>query len=357
MTDNNSAQLMKQFTKEFGDGVIHTGDQVEEGPRYTTGVFAMDLALGGGLPKGHMTQIYGKQDSGKSLLAYSIIANHQKEFPKEKCVLIDIESNFEKTWGEQVGIDTKEIIIVTPEHVANAIDMLEGLLYAEDVGLIVIDSIGAMITQNELESEAAKMAVGGASLLVSKMVRKMIVAQSKIRRTEDRYPSVICINQVRVKIGQMYGDPDHLPGGSALQYAANCTIRLYGKPIMDKKVHDAIPVKLETTAAIKKYKFPITNQAFKYDIITYAHNGYAVGSCYDWNTVSHYLKDLGYLKKARKGAGYTCLGEKFKTISELKFKALVDFEYYSHLKAVITQTVLEKNKVLSEPISKQTDEN
>lgn len=355
MSENNSTQLMKQFSKEFGDEVIHTGDQVEEGPRFSTGVFAMDLALGGGLPKGHATQIYGKQDSGKSLLVYSIIAHHQKEFPEEKCVLIDIESNFEKSWAEQIGIDTQAIIIVTPDHVANAIDMIEGLLYAEDVGLIVIDSVGAMMTQNELESSADKMAVGGASLLVSKMMRKITIAQSKIRRLEDRHPSVILINQVRVKIGQMYGDPDHLPGGSALQYAVNCTIRLYGKPVMDKKVHDAIPVKLETTATIKKYKFPITNQAFKYDIITYAHNGYKVGSCYDWNTVSHYLKDLGYLKKARKGAGYTCLGENFKTISELKFKALEDFAFYSHLKSVITQTVLEKNKVLSEPVSKKTD--
>ena len=338
MSENTVAQLVKQYEKHYGEDVVHTGDEVLECPRFSTGILSLDLALGGGLPKGCSIQIFGKQDSGKSLLVYKIIATHQKEFPKEKCILVDIENNYDAVWAKKIGIDTKKLYVVTPEHIEQTIDIIEGLVHAEDVGLVVVDSVGAMIGQNELESEASKMKVGGNALQVSKMVRKLTVAQSKIRRTEGRYPSVIFINQVRVKIGVIYGSDEHLPGGTALQFAVNCSIRLYGKLIIDKAVNDSVPVKIETSATLTKYKFPIISRNAKYDIFTLEHAGNKVGSSYEWGTASRYLKDLNYLIKS--GNTYWLFDKEYKTIKEIKERFITQIKFSTKVKEVITQTLL-----------------
>ena len=125
MSENTVDGLLKQFDKQYGEGVVHAGDEVEDFPRFSTGLFSMDLALGGGLPKGHMTQIYGKQDSGKSLLVYKMIATHQQQFPEETCILVDIEDNYETKWAEKIGINVKKLVVLSPEHTAQAIDMIE----------------------------------------------------------------------------------------------------------------------------------------------------------------------------------------------------------------------------------------
>lgn len=351
-SENTVDNLLKSYTKDFGGDVIRKGSEIPEHPRIPTGIFAMDLALGGGLPKGKISMLYGKEDSGKSLLLYKIIATHQFLFPKEKCILVDIENNYETSWAEKIGIDVEALTVISPDHAAQASDMVEGLLYADGVGLVAYDSIGAMITQNELESSADKQAVGGASLLIGKMMRKIIVAQSKVSRSNDRHPSFVCVNQVRSKIGGMYANEQHLPGGSTLKYACNCIIQLYGKPVKDSKYHDTIAIKLETDAQIKKYKFPITTPAFKYNIITYPHDGLAVGECYDFNTVSHYLKDLGIMKKAEKGTGYICCNKTYKTVSELKKRYFDEKDFGANIRALITKKVLEKNSI-DKPVSEQ----
>lgn len=338
MSENTVDQLVKQYAKSYGEEIVHTGDEVLECPRFSTGILPLDLALGGGLPKGCSIQIFGKQDSGKSLLVYKIIATHQKEFPKEKCILVDIENNYDAVWAKKIGILTKKLFVINPEHIEQTIDIIQGLIHAEDVGLVVVDSVGAMIGQNELESEASKMKVGGNALQVSKMVRKLTVAQSKIRRTEDRYPSVIFINQVRVKIGVVYGSDEHLPGGTALQFMVNCSIRLYGKLIIDKTYHESVPIKIETSATLTKYKFPIVSRNAKYEIITLEHQGNRVGSCYEWGTVSRYLKDLGYLQKAK--TSYTLFDKEYKSIKMIKEKYLTDSKFATKTKDVITQTLL-----------------
>ena len=338
MTENTVEQLVKQYAKSYGEEIVHTGDEILECPRFFTGILPLDLALGGGLPKGCSIQIFGKQDSGKSLLVYKIISTHQKEFPKEKCILVDIENNYDAVWAKKIGINTKKLYVINPEHIEQTIDIIEGLIHAEDVGLVVVDSVGAMIGQNELESEASKMKVGGNALQVSKMVRKLTVAQSKIRRTEDRYPSVIFINQVRVKIGVVYGSDEHLPGGTALQFMVNCSIRLYGKLIIDKTFHDSVPVKIETSATLTKYKFPIVSRNAKYDIITLEHQGNKVGSCYEWGTVSRYLKDLGYLQKGK--TNYKLFDKEYKSIKLIKEKYFTDSKFADKTKQVITQTLL-----------------
>lgn len=342
MSENTVEQLVKQYTKSYGEDIVHVGDEVLECPRFSTGILPLDLALGGGLPKGCSIQIFGRQDSGKSLLVYKIIATHQQEFPKEKCILIDIENNYDSVWAAKIGIETKKIYIVTPETIEQTIDILEGLVHAENVGLVVVDSVGAMIGQNELESEASKMKVGGNALQVSKMVRKLTVAQSKIRRTEDRYPTVIFINQVRVKIGVIYGSDEHLPGGTALQFAVNCSIRLYGKLIIDKAIHDSVPVKIETSATLTKYKFPIVSRNAKYEIITLEHQGQKVGSCYEWATISRYLKDLGYMEKVK--TKQVLFEQEYSSIQEIKERYLTKPKFAHKVKQVVIKTLLELDK-------------
>lgn len=336
---NTVSTLLKGFKKDYGEGIYHKGSELLDGPRIPTGVFALDLALGGGLPKGKISTIFGPEDSGKSLLAYKIIATYQKLNPTEKCVLVDIEHNFEKGWAEQIGIDTEKLIVISPDYAEQAVDIIEALLYAEDIGLVVIDSIGALVSMRETDRSAEVQNVGGVSMPVSVLARKATLALSQCGRKHNRSPTLIGVNQVRTKIGVMFGNPENEPGGNAWKFANSCRIRLYGKGIIDKKVHQAIPVRMETNFIIKKYKFPIAGQNGVYQIVTFPHNGKVVGECHDWNMISKYLQDAKLLVKS-KGQKWTCLGEEYKTLSEINDRMKTEIEFDMALKEAVVSFVM-----------------
>jgi len=246
------------------------------------------------------------------------------------CVWVDVENNHTPEWAEALGVDTKALIVLTPDYAEQAVDMVEASLHSEDLGLIVVDSLGAMVTMLESESSAEKVQVGGNSLVIGKLARKCTLALSKMKKA-NRFPSLVCINQIRFKIGG-YGNPEHMPGGSTLRHACSLILRLYGKNVIDSKVHSAIPARSEVSCIITKYKFFIAARVAEYKVSLIAHDGHPIGYIHDWPTMVGYLKKGGFLGKADKGSGWVCMGDNYKTLAEIYDRMSEEPAYEKKLK-------------------------
>lgn len=310
----NAADVFKQLKKDHGDTVVTTADQITDFVRLPFGIFPLDLALGGGIPRGKCSMVYGPESSGKTTIALLLVKNYQKLYPDEVVVWIDAEWGFDAAWAQRLGVNVHKLFLCKPETGEQAAEMAEGLIYADDIGLIVIDSIAGMVPQAELEGDMARAQVGGNSVLIGKMFRKLVgglIAQSKL----NRFPTVFCINQLRKKIGVMFGDPETYCGGHAMRHYLNIVFRTYAKDIMVESVSKTNPSLKEVTLGMKKWKVPIVAKNSVYQFAVIPHSGLKVGESESWNTVLSYAKDFGYI--AKDGAKWLYGGAEYKTQTEI----------------------------------------
>jgi len=335
MAKHESDSVLAKFHKDFGDGIGGVGVEHTQVDRVPTGIFELDLASGGGIPQGRASIIYGPEASGKTTLAMLLLANTQAQLGST-AVIIDAEGTFDYDWGTRCGIDAARLVRLVPDTAEQAVDMIEGMLYAKDVGTVVVDSIAALTTHNEIESDAGKQIVGGSALLVGKLVRKVVSALNSERKRKHT-PALVCINQTRTKIGVMYGDPETTPGGQALRFISSMTIRVSGKDVYDKDLHDSLPVFKDSTATLRKWKVPVVAKTAEYKMCLYPHGNLQVGQTNAWNTVSNYLKQKGLLVKGAKG--WSCMGQEnlklahIQTLYETdpKIRALLQKEVVSRM--------------------------
>ncbi len=204
---------LKQIEKQFGKGsIMRMGDApviaVEAIP---TGSLALDAALGvGGVPRGRVVEIFGPESSGKTTLATHIIAEAQKL--GGTCAFIDAEHAFDATYGAQLGVNIEELLIAQPDTGEQALNICEMLVRSGALDLIVIDSVAALVPRVEIEGDMGDSHVGLQARLMSQALRKLT---GIINRTKT---VVIFINQLREKIGVMWGSPETTPGGRALKF-------------------------------------------------------------------------------------------------------------------------------------------
>lgn len=315
---SNTLDIMKKIAKDHGNHIVKMGgDDYADTPRIPTGIFSFDLASGGGFPMGRVSIVWGAESSNKTNMVLLAIAQGQQIYPDKKAVFVDAEHAFDAAWARKLGVDTDKLIVIHPEFAEQAVDFIESFLYADDVFLVALDSIAALSTQNEIESSAEKAAVGGAALVTGKMFKKATVSFNRMRNQGFLPPAFIAINQVRNKIGVMYGSPDIMPGGFAPRFASSFTVRVHGKNIIDKKINAVMPTYKEVSVTIQKWKMPILSVSATYTMAMLNSPGIPIGDCDDWNTVSAYLKELDYLSKGDKG-GWVMFGDTFKTLVEAK---------------------------------------
>jgi recombination protein RecA len=235
--------------------------------------------------------------------------------PCNKVVWIDLEGTFDPSWAALFGIDVDELIVVKPSYGEEAVDMVDALIQADDVALLVLDSLAVVVASKEIEQSAEKFDVGTAAILVKRMCNKLVIALSKEAK-RDHTPAVILINQTRFKVGVMFGDPETMPGGQTMKFLSSLTVRLYGKNKMLKEVSADMPAFKETNAVIKKAKVPVTKMVFDYEMVVFPHDGLRVGETRSWNKVSSELKQLGHLEKTPKG--WKLLGHEYQTLAVIQ---------------------------------------
>lgn len=343
----SAADLLTDFQKEYGESIGNFGGSLVDSDRVPTGMFPLDLALGGGFPRGKCSIIYGPESSGKTNVALLAIAQHQMLWPNLTCVFFDVERSYDPAWAAQLGVDTSKLVVVRPSYAEQLVDMVESFLFADDCGIVVVDSLAALITTQELESSAEKANVGGTGLVTGKLVRKTTHALGEAEK-EGRQPTLIYINQTRMKIGVMFGNPETQPGGNAPQFQAAIRLRLYGKNITNTKVSATMPVAKETTFVLNKWKCPILSASGKFTMVTLPHNGMPAGFCDDFNAVSEYLKTFGMFEKGEKGKGWVILGETYDTIAPFKAKLYGDKKFGAEVRAAIIERLLKEGGIVSE---------
>ncbi|MGL5095051.1 MAG: recombinase RecA [Planctomycetia bacterium] len=219
MDDKNLKHTLVQVEKQFGKGAIMRLGESTAGPidGISTGALSLDLALGGkGVPCGRIIELFGPEASGKTTIALHIIAEAQKK--GGVAAFIDAEHALDPTWARRVGVQTEGLLISQPGSAEEALQITEMLVKSNAVDLIVIDSVAALVPRAELEGEMGDTHVGLQARLMSQALRKLtgIVSRSKT--------VLIFINQIRLKIGVMFGSPETTTGGMGLKFYASCRI-------------------------------------------------------------------------------------------------------------------------------------
>lgn len=282
-------------------------------------------------------------NSGKTNLALRAIASHQLLWPKEECVFFDVENSYDPVWATTLGVNNKKLRNYQPDYAEQAVDMVVALINTKDIGLIVIDSLAALVGTQELERSAEDNLYCGSSLVVKKLVNKSTVALSKAKK-EGRYPTLIYINQTRVNIAGLaknkYADPEKMPGGNSHKFQAALILRTYGKDLADPKINQLVPYAKHTSVICKKNKVPIFAKHAEYEMFTLPVKGFGIGDCDDWNTVQAHLENLGQFTKTP--SGYMMLGTVYPTIKAARTRVQTDKEY-GHLvrRAIIEETMVQ----------------
>ncbi len=221
MSDNKEKLKALQLTldkldKTYGKGTVMklSDERVVDVPAISTGSLGLDIALGiGGIPRGRVIEVYGPESSGKTTLAMHCIAEAQKK--GGLAAFIDAEHAFDKTYAEKLGIDTENLLISQPDNGEQALEIAEHLIRSGAIDIIVIDSVAALVPRAELEGEMGDSKMGLQARLMSQALRKLTGTISKTGC------SCIFINQLREKIGVMFGNPETTTGGNALKFYAS----------------------------------------------------------------------------------------------------------------------------------------
>ena len=212
---------MAHLEKDFGAGtVMRLGDEaVHDIETISTGSLGLDYALGvGGLPRGRVTEIYGPESSGKTTLAIHVIAEAQKQ--GGICAIIDAEHAFDRFYAEKLGVDVNNLWIAQPDNGEQALDIAEQLINSGAIDVLVIDSVAALTPKAEIEGEMGDKNVGLHARLMSQAMRKLTGTISRTRTC------CIFINQIREKIGMMFGNPETTTGGNALKFYSSVRIEI-----------------------------------------------------------------------------------------------------------------------------------
>lgn len=223
------AETIAQIEKTYGKGSIMrmTDSVVNQVDAIPTGCLTLDLALGiGGLPRGRIVEIYGPESSGKTTLALHVIAETQKT--NGMVAFIDAEHALDPVYAKNLGIDLSRLYICQPDNGEQALDIAEALVRSSAMDVIVIDSVAALTPQAEINGEIGESHVGLQARLMSQALRKIAGVCNKTKTC------IIFINQLREKIGVMYGNPETTPGGKALKFYASVRLDVRkGEPIKD----------------------------------------------------------------------------------------------------------------------------
>jgi len=208
----------EQINKQFGDGAIRRlGDtRTVNVELFSSGSLSLDLALGGGYPKGRILEIYGPESSGKTTIALHAIAEIQKL--GGTAAFIDAEHALDPAYAKKIGVDVDNLLLSQPDNGEQALDIVETLVRSNAVDIVVVDSVAALVPQAEIDGDMGDSHMGLQARLMSQALRKLTGIISKSKTT------VIFINQIRMKIGVMFGNPETTTGGNALKFYASVRV-------------------------------------------------------------------------------------------------------------------------------------
>lgn len=249
-----------QLEKQYGTGsvMILGNKNTSAWPSVSTGALPLDIILGiGGLPLGRVVEIYGPESSGKSTVALSVIAQAQKM--NLTCAYVDAEHALDPTYMSSVGVDLDKLLLAQPSYGEEALEIVDTLVKTGEVGVVVIDSVASLIPKAELEGDMESSQMGLQARLMAKAMRKLVSLANQHKTL------LVFTNQIRNKIGIMFGNPETTPGGFALRFAASVRIDIRKKEDLKDREGNSVGVRVK--AKIIKNKMAPPMKVTEFDIL------------------------------------------------------------------------------------------
>jgi len=276
---------LKSIEAEYGTGTIQKMDssKVVKIPSISTGSIQFDMALGiNGFPRGRIVEIYGPESSGKTTVCQHVIANAQKADEKAMCAFIDVEHALDPVYMERTGIDMSRTLISQPDCGEDALNIAKTLVESGEIDVLVIDSVAALVPRAEIEGQMGDSHVGLQARLMSQALRKLTALVSKSKTC------LIFTNQIREKIGVMFGNPETTAGGNALKFYASIRIDIRRKEPIKSPGGEQIGNKVKVKIVKNKMAPPF--KIAEFDII------YPIGISYERGVLQAAL-DAGIFEK------------------------------------------------------------
>ncbi|HSA32527.1 MAG TPA: recombinase RecA [bacterium] len=252
--------VIKGIEKQYGKGAVMVlGDETTQAdiPVIPSGAISLDIALGiGGYPRGRIVEIYGPEGSGKTTLALHAIAEAQKR--GGAAAFIDAEHAFDITYAKKLGIQVESLVVSQPDHGEQALEIAETLVRSNAIDVVVVDSVAALVPRSEIEGEMGDSQVGVQARLMSQALRKLTGAVSRSKTC------LIFINQLRMKIGVMFGNPETTTGGNALKFYAS--VRIDVRRIASIKEREEVVGNQVRVKIVKNKMFPPFREAM-FDLV------------------------------------------------------------------------------------------
>ena len=323
VSDRELNNLLSSLQEKFGEGSIMRLGEVSkvDVAVVPTGSFSLDLALGvGGLPRGRIVEIFGPESSGKTTLALNVVAQAQKM--GGKAAFIDAEHAMDPEYAAKLGVNVNELLISQPDSGEEALNILESLVRSGMISVVVVDSVAALTPKAELEGEMGEQHVGRQARMMGQALRKLTAIANSTQTM------IIFINQIRMKIGVMFGNPETTPGGRALPFAASVIIDV--RRIAQVKRGENI-IGNRVKAKVVKNKVAAPFKFAEFDIL------FSQGISYESDVLNSAVAH-GVIKKA--GASFSFEGEKLGVgFDNVRLKLKDDKKLISEIKKRIIESI------------------
>lgn len=339
--------VRKELDKRFGKGITIMGNERQDVPIIcSSGSIKLDSAIGvGGIPRGRIIEIYGPEASGKTTTALSIVAEAQDE--GEYCAFIDAEHALDPIWATNIGVNMNSLLLSQPDCGEDALEIVEALVRTKSMGIIVIDSVAALVPRAEIEGEMGDSHMGLQARLMSQAMRKLTAIISKSNCT------VIFINQIRMKIGVMFGNPETTTGGEALKFYAS--IRLEVRRQLGKSEKNDIDGMTQAAITVKIVKNKVAPPFKKVELFIMT----GTDDVYGYDTISEVF-DLGvdYDIIEKSGNTYSYKSERLEVGKAKVIQFLRNSpEIITEISDLITKKVFEENEPVIGSFTDEMKEN
>jgi recombination protein RecA len=339
-----ASDLVKKIKKKHGANILTKADdfKVQHVPRIKTGIFFLDYALGGGFPGGRVNIIWGHKSTGKSAICMRTLAHAQGlcancyietydpdtgevgcacgEFREHVCAYLDVEGTWDQEWARVMGVNTERVLLSVPEYAEQTLDIGEGLIRSGEVDFLVIDSLAFLTPAKEIEESAGKALQAEQARVLGRGIRKFGAALNHLGNQTGRRPTLLFTNQIRMKIGMLFGNPETQPGGFAPGFSATTEVKTYGGKYETDDVTGR-PLHVDLSFRVEKNKSAGAKIAGEWRLMLAETESKKKGEIYEEPAMVDMAIKIGLVEK--EGNGWTCLGEKYRSKS-LLVKALLD---------------------------------